>query len=224
MTVQESSVNVNMTDAMRSVCAQIGQARIVPILTLKSADSAILIAEALAASGIKALEVTFRTSAAAQSIQLIRRHLPEMLVGAGTILTIEQFEIATDAGSQFILSPGLNPEIVETSLKSDALILPGVNTPTDIDRAMGLGLAAVKFFPAEVSGGTAFLNAIASPYPMMKFMPTGGIDQANLSSYLELPNVLACAGTWILPSKLVERSDYESIAQIATNAVMSVAA
>ncbi len=214
---------MNRTDAAARVCTQIGQARIVPILTLESADSAVPLAEALAASGIKALEITFRTSAAAQSIELIRRHLPDMLVGAGTILSIQQLEIALDAGSQFILSPGLNPEVVEASLQSDVLILPGISTPTDIDRAMRLGLAAAKFFPAEVSGGPSFLQAIASPYPMMQFIPTGGIDQANLSRYLELPNVLACAGTWIAPSRLVELSAYESIARMAAAALRSAA-
>ncbi len=207
-----------MNDSVAGVRTQIRQSRVIPIVTLDDADSAILVARALAEGGLNLLEITFRTPAAAESIRMIRHCLPEMLVGAGTILNADQLESAIDAGSRFILSPGFNPAIVDASLAAGVLPLPGVNTPTDIEQAMSLGLTAAKFFPAEASGGAKFLKAMAAPYPTMQFVPTGGISFANLSNYLSLPNVLACGGTWIADRRLVEQGRYDRIALKAAEA------
>ena len=146
-----------------------------------------------------------------------------MLVGAGTVLNIEQVEAAYRAGSQFVVTPGFNPAVVRACVELDLPILPGINNPTGVEQAMGFGLEAVKFFPAEASGGVSFLRALSGPYPSIQFLPTGGIGPDNLGNYLSLPNVLACGGTWIVSPALVRASRFDEIARLADEAVAQVA-
>ena len=207
-----------MTENTKNVCARIGTARVLPILTLERSESAFPLATALLAGGLPVAEITFRSDSAADSIRIVRERIPEMLIGAGTVLSVNQVELAQRAGSQFILTPGLNPAVVEASLELGMPVFPGVNNPTDIELAMGFGLETVKFFPAEASGGVPFLKALAGPYPAMRFLPTGGISPENLADYLALDNVLACGGSWIADSALIQASRYDDIARIAAEA------
>lgn len=208
-----------MTDQTKNVCARIETARVLPILTLEHSESALPLATALVAGGLPVAEITFRTDSAADSIRIIRKKIPEMLIGAGTILCEKQVELASRAGCQFILTPGFNPVVVEASLELGIPIFPGVNNPTDIESAMGFGLEEVKFFPAEASGGVSFLEAMSGPYPTMRFLPTGGICPENLARYLALPNVLACGGSWIANPAFIRMSRYDEITRIGAEAV-----
>lgn len=208
-----------MADNTKNVCARIGTARVMPILTLERSESALPLATALLASGLPVAEITFRSDSAADSIRIVRERIPDLLIGAGTVLSVNQVELAQRAGSQFILAPGFNPAVVEASLELGVPIFPGVNNPTDIELAMGFGLEVVKFFPAEASGGVPFLKAMSGPYPAMRFLPTGGISPENLAEYLALDNVLACGGSWIADPTFIRTSRYDEIARIAAEAV-----
>ncbi len=208
-----------MTDKSQNVLKQIGAAKVLPIVTLDRSESAYRLATALLESGLPVMEITFRSDAATDSIRIVREQIPHMLVGAGTVLSVKQVESAYKAGSQFIVTPGFNPAVVEASLELGIPIIPGVNNPSDIERAMGFDLQATKFFPAEASGGVPFLKAVSGPYPEMRFLPTGGIHSENLTSYLALNNVLACGGSWVADQILVRASRFGKIARIAAKAV-----
>ncbi len=190
-----------------------------PIVTLDRSESAYRLATTLFESGLPVIEITFRSDAATDSIRIVREQIPQMLVGAGTVLRKKQVELAYKAGSEFIVTPGFNPAVVEASLELGMPIIPGVNNPTDIERAMGFDLGVAKFFPAEASGGVPFLKAVSGPYPEMLFLPTGGILPENLTSYLALNNVLACGGSWMANRTLVRTSRFSDIARIAAEAV-----
>lgn len=166
--------------------------------------------DALVAGGLPIAEVTFRTDAAEESIRRLARR-GDLLVGAGTVLTKEQADRAIDAGAAFLVAPGTNPPVIDHSLLRSVPIVPGVATPTDIDLAMSFGLDAVKFFPAENLGGTATLKAFAGPYADMMFLPTGGITPELLPSYLQLPFVLACGGSWLAPREALAKGDFATI-------------
>ena len=208
-----------MTDNASGIIARIEAARMMPILTLDRSESAIPLAKALLAAGLPVAEIAFRSDAAADAVRIMREQFPDMLVGAGTILSARQVETARRAGSQFIVTPGFNPEVVEASMAAGLPILPGINNPTGVEQAMGFGLEAVKFFPAEASGGVAFLRAMSGPYPAMRFLPTGGIVPENLTSYLALPNVFACGGSWIAGPALVRTARFDDIERLAAEAV-----
>jgi len=188
---------------------------IIPIATVKDADSALSLSEALSEGGLACAEFTFRTEAAEAAIRLVSEKLPNMLVGAGTVLITDQVDRAIDAGATFIVTPGINPEIVEYCMSKDIPIFPGVATASDIDLASRLGLSVVKFFPAETSGGLANLKALSAPFPKMKFVPTGGINTNNLNSYLTFDKILACGGSWMTSGNL----SYDEIKNSAKKAI-----
>ena len=208
-----------MTDNVSNILARLGETRVLPVVELDTSEAALPLAKALTEGGLPVAEITFRSEAAAASIGILRERFPEMLVGAGTVLDLEQVELAREAGSQFAVTPGFNPAVVEACVETGMPVLPGINNPTGVEWAMGFGLDAVKFFPAEASGGVSFLKALSGPYPSIQFVPTGGIAPHNLGTYLALPNVLACGGSWMVSPALVRASRFDEIARLAGEAV-----
>jgi len=196
---------------MKNVYDEISKIGIVPVVVIDNADDAAPLAKALWDGGLPCAEVTFRTAAAEQAIKNISEAYPQMLVGAGTVLTTEQVDQAVAAGAKFIVAPGLNPTVVSYCVEKEIPVIPGCCTPSDIERALSLGLTAVKFFPAEACGGVKMLKAIGAPYGKVKFMPTGGINADNLGSYLALPQVLACGGSWMVDKKLIAAGAFDEI-------------
>ncbi|MPS30974.1 MULTISPECIES: bifunctional 4-hydroxy-2-oxoglutarate aldolase/2-dehydro-3-deoxy-phosphogluconate aldolase [unclassified Salinivibrio] len=187
--------------------------RIVPVIAINNADDAVPLAKTLVDNGLPCAEITFRTDAAARAIRLMRDAYPDMLIGAGTVLTTTQVDAAIDAGADFIVSPGLNPTTVKHCQQRGIPIIPGINNPSLVEQAMELGLDTLKFFPAEASGGIAMLKALSAVYPV-SFMPTGGVSEANVSDYLALPSVLACGGTWMVPANLIDARNWDHIAAL----------
>jgi 2-dehydro-3-deoxyphosphogluconate aldolase / (4S)-4-hydroxy-2-oxoglutarate aldolase len=204
---------------MHNTLNEIGLIGIVPVIAIEKAENAEPLAKALIDGGLPCAEVTFRTEAAKESIKTIAKAFPEMILGAGTVLTVEQVKTAVDNGAKFIVSPGLNPKVVEYCLGNKIPITPGVATPSEIEVALGYGLEVVKFFPAEANGGLDFLKAISAPYKNIKFIPTGGIDEKNLLSYLKFNRILACGGSWMVKSDLISNKKFDEIKQITSKAV-----
>lgn len=198
-----------------NVFTRLSKEKIVPVIKLKTPDSAVPLAKALTAGGINVAEVTFRTDAAAESIKRIRKDFPEMLVGAGTVLTLENAKKAEDAGASFIVAPGFNPRIVEFCQSRNIPVVPGVNSPTQVELAMEMGLEVLKFFPAEISGGIKMLKTLGSVYNV-DFMPTGGLNEANFIDYLSLANVIACGGSWMVKGDLIEAGRYDEITRLSS--------
>jgi 2-dehydro-3-deoxyphosphogluconate aldolase/(4S)-4-hydroxy-2-oxoglutarate aldolase len=180
------------------------------------------VATALIDGGLPCAEVVFRTPAAEESIRIIAQEFPQMLLGAGTVLTTRQADVAAAAGAKFIVSPGLNPSVVKHCQSKEMLIIPGCMTPSDIEAAMELGLGAVKFFPAEAAGGVNMLKALSAPYTDIKFMPTGGIDASNLSLYLGLKKVIACGGSWMATRELINNGNFKEIERLTKEVVSAV--
>jgi 2-dehydro-3-deoxyphosphogluconate aldolase/(4S)-4-hydroxy-2-oxoglutarate aldolase len=193
--------------------------RVVPVVTIDAAADAAGLAGALAAGGLPIAEITFRTDAAADAIRTIRDTRPDVLVGAGTVLDAATVDRALDAGAEFIVAPGLNPQMVQRCLERGVAVVPGVATPTEIEAALALGLRVLKFFPAEASGGPGYLSAMSSPYRGVRFMPTGGINPGNLASYLALPSVVAAGGTWIATADAIRNQRWDEITGLAAEAV-----
>jgi 2-dehydro-3-deoxyphosphogluconate aldolase/(4S)-4-hydroxy-2-oxoglutarate aldolase len=206
-------------EKMNAVLIEISNIGIVPVVALDNLQQALPLAEALYSGGIRCIEITFRTVAAEESIKIISKEMPELIVGAGTVLTIEQIDKAVRAGAKFIVSPGLNPQIVKYCLSKGIPIVPGCATPSDVESAMELGLEVVKFFPAETSGGIDMIKALAAPYVNMKFMPTGGIDIKNLDKYLSFNKVIACGGSWMANKELLKNKEYSTITKLTKEAV-----
>lgn len=204
---------------MNEVLSKIQMMGIVPVIKLDHARDAVPLAKALCDGGLPCAEVTFRTAAAEESIRLMREAFPDMLIGAGTVLTTEQVDLAVKAGASFIVSPGLNPKVVNYCVERGIPITPGCSTPSDIEAAIELGLDVVKFFPAEAAGGLAMIKAMAAPYVNMKFMPTGGINASNLISYLDFPKIIACGGSWMVKDDLVKAGDFGKITELTKEAV-----
>ena len=177
---------------------------VVPVVVLNDAKDALPLAKALVEGGLACAEVTFRTDAAEESIRLMSEAYPEMLVGAGTVLTIDQVNRAVKAGAKFIVSPGFDPEIVDYCLENNIPVLPGCITPSEVAQAVKRGLKVVKFFPAEQAGGIAMIKAMAAPYTMVKFMPTGGINTKNLADYLSCDKILCCGGSWMVKGDMIK--------------------
>ncbi len=170
----------------------------------------------LVENGLPCAEVTFRTAAAAESIRIMREAYPDLLIGAGTVLTTAQVDEAIAAGADFIVSPGLNPTTVKYCQQRNIAIIPGVNNPSLVEQAMEMGLRTLKFFPAEPSGGIAMLKALSAVYPV-SFMPTGGINPNNAQEYLALKSVVACGGTWMVPTDLMDKGDWDTLAELVRN-------
>ena len=183
---------------MNKVLEEIKKIGIVPVVVLDDAKDAEPLAKALCEGGLPCAEVTFRTEAAEESIRIISEKYPEMLVGAGTVLTTEQVDRAVAAGAKFIVSPGFNPKIVKYCIDRDIPVTPGTQTPSEMEQAIEMGLDVVKFFPAEPAGGLKMIKAVAAPYTMLQFMPTGGINLNNVEEYLEYDRILACGGSWMV--------------------------
>jgi 2-dehydro-3-deoxyphosphogluconate aldolase/(4S)-4-hydroxy-2-oxoglutarate aldolase len=195
---------------------------IIPVVSITKLENALPLAESLLAGGLPCAEITFRTAAAAESISEVRVRFPEILLGAGTVLTVEQAETAIDAGAQYIVSPGTNPAVVEFCLSKNLTVFPGVCTPTEIEMALSHGVDVVKFFPAEPMGGINFLKAISAPYRRVRFIPTGGIDADNLATYLSFERVLACGGSWMVKPELINAGDFELIRNLVAKSVTLV--
>lgn len=207
---------------MGLVVEKIQQISIVPVVVLENTTDAAALAKALCEGGLPCAEVTFRTKAARDSIQIMTKEFPDMLVGAGTVLTIEQVNQAVEAGAKFIVSPGFDPEIVDYCLEKDIPVFPGCVTPSEITQAVKRGLKAVKFFPAESFGGVATIKALAAPYTDLKFMPTGGINAENISNYLKFDKVIACGGSWMVKGELVKAGKFDEIKALSAEAVRLV--
>ena len=204
---------------MEEMKEQIRAMKIVPVVKLDDTKDAVPLAKALVEGGLPCAEVTFRTEAAAESIKKMLEAYPDMLVGAGTVLTTAQVDAAIEAGAKFIVSPGLNPKTVRYCQEKDIPILPGVATASEIEQALELGLDTVKFFPAEVNGGLPAIKALSAPYHMMHFMPTGGVNPQNVKDYLSFDKVLACGGTWMVKDALINGGEFEKIKEMTKEAV-----
>ncbi|MBR4005537.1 MAG: bifunctional 4-hydroxy-2-oxoglutarate aldolase/2-dehydro-3-deoxy-phosphogluconate aldolase [Treponema sp.] len=207
---------------MNETLKKIGETGIIPVVVLNRASDAEPLAESLIKGGLPCAEVTFRTDAAEESIRAIAKKFPDMFVGAGTVLTVEQADRAVDAGAKFIVSPGLNPKVVEHCLKKNYPITPGIMTPSELEIALGFGLDVVKFFPAENAGGLKMIKAISAPYTMMKFMPTGGINTTNVRDYLACDKILACGGSWMVKGDLINAGDFARIEELTKEAAAIV--
>ena len=203
---------------MNPILQEIEKIGIIPVVVLDDPNDAIPLAKALCDGGLFCAEITFRTAAAEESIRLIAREYPDMLVGAGTVLTTEQVDRAVDAGARFIVSPGFNPRIVQYCAEKGILIIPGCSNPSDVEAAIEKGLSVVKFFPAEQAGGLAYIKAIAAPYVGMKFMPTGGITPDNVRTYLSYNRIIACGGSWMVKNDLIQSGNFEKIKELAAEA------
>lgn len=207
---------------MKDVLQRIYEVGIVPVIAIDDAKKAVPLAKALVRGGLAAAEVTFRTAAAEEAIRAIKAEVPEMLLGAGTVLTKEQADRAIAAGVEFIVSPGFNPEITKYVLDKGMLMLPGTATPGEMEQAMGMGLEVVKFFPAEQNGGLAKLKALAGPYRNLRWMPTGGINEKNVTEYLKFNQVIACGGTWMVKKDLIEAENWDEIERLTRQAVQAM--
>ena len=207
---------------MNQILEQLGTYGIVPVVVLQDAAKAEPLAKALCKGGLACAEVTFRTDAAEESIRIMSEKFPEMLVGAGTVLTTEQADRAVKAGAKFIVSPGLNPEVVKWCQAHEVPVIPGIVTPTEMAQAIGLGLTMVKFFPAEPAGGLKYIRAIAAPYTMMKFMPNGGINPQNVREYLAYDRIAACGGSWMVKKDLVAAGEFDKIRDLTKEAVQTM--
>ncbi len=203
----------------KELYSQFSNYGIVPVIQINKVEDAVPLAKALIDGGLPVAEVTFRTEAAEEAIKLMSDAYPEMIIGAGTVLTVEQVDAAVKAGSQFIVSPGLNPKIVKYCQSINVPILPGTANPSDLEAAIELGLDTVKFFPAEVNGGLPAIKAMSAPYGQLKFMPTGGVNEDNLNEYLGFDKILACGGTWMVKSDLIDSKNFEEITNLTKKAV-----
>jgi len=206
------------------VVEQLGRIGVVPVAEIPDGEAAASLAEALLGAGIPCVEITFRTAAAADAIAAIRKSHPEMLVGAGTVLTADQAAIARDAGAQFVVTPGFGPAVVARCQAGGLPIIPGACTPTEIQMALDAGITVVKFFPAEAAGGVRYLRALGGPFKGIRFVPTGGIDASNLADYLAVPGVLACGGSWFVRKEWLVGRDFASVTAAAAAAAAIVAA
>ena len=204
---------------MKTLEEQFYDFAVVPVVVLEDAKDAVPLAEALVKGGLPCAEVTFRTDAAEESIRLMCEKYPEMLVGAGTVLTTEQVDRAVAAGAKFIVSPGFDAEIVDYCLEKEIPVLPGCITPSEVAQAVKRGLRTVKFFPAEQAGGLPMIKAMAAPYTMLKFMPTGGISTKNLKDYLGFDKIICCGGSWMVKGDLIKNKEFDKIAEMTKEAV-----
>lgn len=209
---------------MKTLEEQFYEYAVVPIVVLDDADDAAPLAEALIKGGLPCAEVTFRTEAAEESIRIMNKKYPDMLVGAGTVLTTEQVDRAVAAGAKFIVSPGFDPEIVDYCLEKKIPVFPGCISPSEVAQAVKRGLKVVKFFPAEQAGGLAMLKAMAAPYTMLKFMPTGGINTKNLKEYLGFSKILCCGGSWMVKGDMIKNKEFDKITEMTKEAVELAAA
>ena len=225
------SYNVNRYNAinynqgrliMHSVLRELGKIGIIPVVRIDDEHKAVPLARAITAGGIPCMEITFRSAQAEEAIALISKEVPELLLGAGTVLRPEQVDKAVAAGARFIVSPGFNPRVVSYCAEKGIPITPGCANPTDIEMALEVGLEAVKFFPAEQAGGLPYIKAVAAPYPSVYFIPTGGINAQNIAKYVAFDKVLACGGSWMANPDLINAGDFSTITALCREAVQIV--
>lgn len=209
---------------MTTVVDRLSELGVLPVAEIERLDQVGALVDALSEAGLPCIEVTLRTPVAVEAIRLIRSRHPDVLVGAGTVLTVDDVDLALDAGAAFLVSPGFNPTVVAHGSRDGTTFIPGVCTPTEVEAAVSAGASVLKFFPAELAGGIPFLRALAAPYPMVRFVPTGGVDATNLGAYLELPNVVACGGSWMVRRALLAAGDFATIGRLARDAVDIAAA
>ncbi|EJA3102312.1 bifunctional 4-hydroxy-2-oxoglutarate aldolase/2-dehydro-3-deoxy-phosphogluconate aldolase [Vibrio vulnificus] len=207
---------------MSSIKEQLKTLKVIPVIAIDKAEDIIPLGKVLAENGLPAAEITFRSAAAAEAIRLLRETQPDMLIGAGTVLSREQAIAAKEAGATFIVSPGFNPNTVKACQEIGIDIVPGVNNPSTVEAALEMGLTTLKFFPAEASGGINMVKSLLAPYTDIELMPTGGINPANIKDYLAIPRVLACGGTWMVDKKLIEAGNWEELARLTREAVALV--
>ena len=207
---------------MNKILEKIGELGIIPVVKIEKAEDALPLGRALLDGDLPIAEITFRTSAAEESIKILTKELPKLLVGAGTVLTVEQVKEAVSAGAQFIVSPGFNPRVVDYCIKNSIPITPGINNPTQIEMALERGIEVVKFFPAEASGGLPLLKSMSAPYAGIKFIPTGGINLNNLCSYLSDNKVLACGGSWMVKADLISSGNFAEITRLTKEAISTM--
>lgn len=192
---------------------------VVPVVVLNKVEDAKPLAKALCEGGLKCAEVTFRTDAAEESIKIMTSEYPDMLVGAGTVLTTDQVDRAVNAGAKFIVSPGFDPEVVDYCISKGIVVVPGCITPSEVAQGVKRGLEVLKFFPAEQAGGVAMIKAMSAPYTSVKFMPTGGISAKNLADYLSFKKIVAVGGSWMVKADLIDSGDFEKITALTREAV-----
>ena len=203
---------------MKTIEETFAELKVVPVVVLDDVKDAEPLAKALVEGGLPCAEVTFRTEAAAESIRIMTEVYPDMLVGAGTVLTTEQVDKAVGSGAKFIVSPGFDPEIVDYCIGKNIPVFPGCISPSEVAQAVKRGLKVVKFFPAEQSGGLAMIKAMAAPYHMLKFMPTGGINTENLKEYLACDKILCCGGSWMVKGDMIKAGEFEKIKKLTREA------
>lgn len=208
--------------AFMSLLEKLAALKIIPVIAIDNSADVLPLGKALVDNGLPVAEITFRTAAAVDAIRLLRAAQPDMLIGAGTVLNRAHIEQALAAGASFVVSPGLNPNTVRAAQALQVPILPGVNNPSDIEAALELGLTALKFFPAEASGGIRMVKALLGPYSQIRLMPTGGISAANIRDYLAIPGVIACGGSWMVEPDLLQRRDWAEVGRRVREAVALV--
>lgn len=204
-------MSATLKETTASLVTQLRALRVLPVIVIDDPADAVPLATALAEGGLNAAEITFRTSGAAEALRRIADARPDMLIGAGTVLTPEQAKSAREAGARFVVSPGFGPRVVDHCLEHDIPVFPGVCTPTEVEAALAQGLTTLKFFPAEPMGGVKFLKAIAAPYGMIEWMPTGGISEKNVGEYLAFARVVACGGSWMAPSDWIATKQFDRV-------------
>lgn len=203
---------------MTTLNEQLANLKVIPVIAINRAEDAIPLGKALVENGMPCAEITLRTECAIEAIRIMRKEFPDMLIGSGTVLTSEQVDASIEAGVDFIVSPGFNPRTVQYCIDKGVAIVPGVNNPSLVEQAMEMGLRTLKFFPAEPSGGTGMLKALTAVYPV-KFMPTGGVSLKNVDEYLSIPSVLACGGTWMVPTNLIDEGKWDELGKLVRDAV-----
>ncbi len=207
---------------MNPILEQISNIGLVPVIKIDDAEKAVPLVRALKKGGIPVAEVTFRTACAAEAIRKIADAEPDVLVGAGTVISVEQAKAAVEAGAKYIISPGFDAEVVKWCIDNNVPITPGCSDASDVMVAAKMGLEVVKFFPAEAAGGLKVLKALSGPFPNMKFIPTGGIGPDNLGSYLAFKKVIACGGSWMVPGDMLDNNDWDGITALAKEAILKM--
>ena len=207
---------------MENIMVQIEKTGVIPVVVINDVEDAEPLAQALCEGGLPCAEVTFRTAAAEESIRKMTDIYPDMLIGAGTVLTTEQVDRAVAAGAKFIVSPGFDPEVVDYCILKQRPVCPGCITPSEVAQAVKRGLKVVKFFPAVQFGGVSTIQALTAPYVGLKFMPTGGVNAKNLADYLQCKSIIACGGSWMVKSDLIKAGDFEKIKDMTKEAVSLV--
>ncbi|MDY3124156.1 MAG: bifunctional 4-hydroxy-2-oxoglutarate aldolase/2-dehydro-3-deoxy-phosphogluconate aldolase [[Actinobacillus] rossii] len=211
-----------MAYSTEQIIEKLRQLKVVPVIAVDEAQDILPLVKTLSDNGLPVAEITFRSAAGEEAIRLTRQHFPDVLIAAGTVLTPAQVVAAKNAGADCIVTPGFNPNIVKLCQELDLPITPGVNNPMAIEAALELGIHAVKFFPAEASGGVKMIKALLGPYNNLQIMPTGGISPANIKDYLAIPNVVACGGSWFVDKALIKAKNWDEIGRLVREIVALV--